>query len=169
MNRAANRKRIAKRAGRNLTGLLRKHRFHLPQFLSLTLHAMSPKFQLSIFSTEMPNKNGEYGMPVSVGHAFVALVSSLFGDLRRYRSSAKHYRHPLSKVCQQQFLYENGTQLCSYLVCRFVFDQGLGTRKEINQNNLFVIWQCSNFSCLGLLTEAQITRAPWSYVFAGSL
>ena len=85
-------------------------------------------------------------MPVSVGHAFVALVSSLFGDLRRYRSSAKHYRHPLSKVCQQQFLYENGTQLCSYLVCRFVFDQGLGARKEINQNNLFVIWQCSNFA-----------------------
>ncbi len=36
----------------------------------------------------------------------------------------EHYRQPLSKVCLQQFLYENGTELCSYLVCRFVFDQG---------------------------------------------
>ncbi len=45
----------------------------------------------------------------------------IFSDLRRYRSSEKHYRHPLPKVCLQHFLYENDTQLYSYLVCRFVF------------------------------------------------
>ena len=49
----------------------------------------------------------------------------------------EHYRQPLSKVCLQQFLYENGTQLCSYLVCRFVFDQGCGARKEFDQNVVF--------------------------------
>ncbi len=93
------------------------------------------------------------------------MLKMVFSDLRRPLVEREHYRQPLSKVCQQQFLYENGTQLCSYLVCRFVFDQGLGTRKEIDWNGLLVIWQCSNFSCLGLLTEAQITRAPWSYVY----
>ncbi len=48
-----------------------------------------------------------------------------FSDLRRrVPVEHKHYRHPLPKVCAQQFLHENGTQLCSYLVCRFVFGQG---------------------------------------------
>ena len=41
-----------------------------------------------------------------------------------YWSSMNTKRHPLPKVCVQQFLYENGTQLCSYLVCRFVLGQG---------------------------------------------
>ena len=44
-------------------------------------------------------------------------------DLRRYRSSAKHCRQPLPKVCVQHFLYENSTQLCSYLYTRKEFDQ----------------------------------------------
>ncbi len=62
----------------------------------------------------------------------------LFSDLRHgwVLVEREHYRQPLSKVCLQQFLYENGTQLCSYLVCRFVFDQGLGTSKEFDQINL---------------------------------
>ncbi len=58
----------------------------------------------------------------------------VFSDLRRPPVEREHYRQPLSLVCLQQFLYENGTQLCSYLVCRFVFDQGLGARKEFDQN-----------------------------------
>ncbi len=36
--------------------------------------------------------------------------------------------------------------LCSYLVCRFVFGQGYGARKEIDQNSLSVIWLCSKFA-----------------------
>ncbi len=37
----------------------------------------------------------------------------LFGDLRRYQSSAKHCRHRPPKVRVQQCLFENGAQLCS--------------------------------------------------------
>ncbi len=73
----------------------------------------------------------------------VAILYPIFSDLRRYRSSAKHYKQPLPKVCVQQFLYENSTQLCSYLVYRFVLGQGQGARKEIDQNGCFVIWLCS--------------------------
>ena len=49
---------------------------------------------------------------------------TLFSDLRRYQSSMKHYRQSLPKVYVQQFLYENSTQLYSYLVYRFVLSQG---------------------------------------------
>ncbi len=35
----------------------------------------------------------------------------------------KHNRYPLPKMCVQQFLYENGAQLCLYLVCRCVRSQ----------------------------------------------
>ncbi len=49
---------------------------------------------------------------------------SFFGDLRRTPVEREHNRHRLPKVCVQQFLYKNGAQLCSYLVSRFVFDQG---------------------------------------------
>ncbi len=38
------------------------------------------------------------------------------------------------KFCLQHFLHENGAQLCLYLVCKFVFGQGLGARKEFDQN-----------------------------------
>ncbi len=51
-----------------------------------------------------------------------------------------------SKSCVQLFLYENGALFYSYLVCRFVFSQGQGTRREMNQNGFFVIWQYSNFA-----------------------
>ncbi len=69
-----------------------------------------------------------------------------------YRSSAKHCGQPLPKVCALHYLYENGAQFCSYLVSSFILGQGFGASMEIYQNSLFVIWQCSNFSCLGLLT-----------------
>ncbi len=42
------------------------------------------------------------------------LILSLFLVIcTGYRSSAKHYWQPLPKVCQQQFLYESGTQTAS--------------------------------------------------------
>ncbi len=48
----------------------------------------------------------------------------LFGDLRRrVLVEREHNSHPLPKVYVQQFLHENGAQLCSYLVCRFVHRQ----------------------------------------------
>ncbi len=63
----------------------------------------------------------------------------LFSDLRHGRVPVEreHYRQPLSKVCIQQFLYKNSIQFYSYLVCKFVFDQGLGARKEFDQNAVF--------------------------------
>ncbi len=82
-----------------------------------------------------------------------------------YRSSAKHYGQPLPQMCVQHFLYENGAQFYLYLISRFVLGQGSGASKEINQNSLFVIWQCSNFSCLGLLTSRCKSRKFHETIF----
>ncbi len=54
----------------------------------------------------------------------IPFLPKIFSDLRRYQSRTKHYRQPLPKVCVQQFLYENVTQLYPYLVYRFVLNQG---------------------------------------------
>ncbi len=76
------------------------------------------------------------GLRGSIQFLIFEIFHMVFSDLRHGQVPVKHehYRQPLSKVCLQQFLYENGTQLCSYLLCRFVFDQGLGARKEFDQN-----------------------------------
>ncbi len=89
----------------------------------------------------------------------------VFSNLRCYRSSAKHYKHPLPKVCVQHLLCKNGTQLYSYLVgtcslCRIMRWEGETSTVPI-------------FSCLVLLTFKQngvrckqITGAHWSYFLA---
>ena len=57
---------------------------------------------------------------------FFMFQKVLFSDLCHgwVLVECKHKRQPLSKAYVQQFLHKNGAQLCSYLVCRFVFGQG---------------------------------------------
>ncbi len=49
----------------------------------------------------------------SVKRREIHTACSFFSDLRHGRAPVEreHYRQPLSKVCLEQFLYENGTQL----------------------------------------------------------
>ena len=92
---------------------------------------------------------------------------SFFGDLRWVPLKREALQ---ASSIQEQFLCEIGAQLCSYLVYRYILAEGQCTKKEIDQNYLFVIWQCSKFSCLRLLTfEVQITRVPRNYFLKSAL
>ncbi len=84
----------------------------------------------------------------------------VFSDLRHGWAPVEreHYRQSLSKVCLQQFLYENGTQLCSYLVCGFVFDQGLGARKSFCWNAVTKSWLHANSKVLVLSGAVYLRR-----------
>ncbi len=72
-------------------------------------------------------------------------------------------RQRTDSVCVQQFLHENGSQLYSHLVCRFVLHQGQGTRMEIDQNGLFVIWQCSK-SLVGTIDHCKSLELFFDHV-----
>ncbi len=82
----------------------------------------------------------------------------VFGDLHRVLVEREALKHCQPKVvCNSFSLYENVTQLFH------IWSVDLFLIKD-KANGLFVIWQCSNFSCLGLLTfEVQIRRVPWNY------
>ncbi len=90
--------------------------------------------------------------------ARVNCVVVFIGDLRRFRSSAKHNRHRLPKVC------ESGAQLCSYLFCWLILGQGWCNRKSFGQNAAIRSWHCLFQVLLSNNWPLQITQGQSAYI-----
>ncbi len=78
-------------------------------------------------STEMSANRGHWENKIFTPqtHTWLELqwcsfTAAVVGDLRRYRSSVKHYRNPLPKVCVQHFLWETALN-CIYSWSVYLF------------------------------------------------
>ncbi len=101
-----------------------------------------------------------------------SVKDTLFSDLHWPAGhwSSANTTGTLPRVCVQQFLHENGPQLCLYLVCRFVLGWGYGTRKSFCQNAVSKSWLHANSKVFSLVwncwPQAQIMRGQWAYILS---